>query len=276
MKNIKAWFVRHPILFGFVLIVLFVLLSTLTWPISQLFPYPEGSELGISLSKLTLAGCFIGMIWALGWMKESGFTYKGERHIWQVVLVMMFIKVALNLYVFTGSSKISLPGWQVCGGILVFTFATSLLEESMFRGLLLTAMLKAWGRSRKGILLSAVGSAVFWGSLHLANLADRTISLVLLQVFSMMVIGTVYGIVVALGKSIWTAVVFHWATNAVVSLGLTQIPAFEETISLWIWLTLISAVILVFSVVYLRSNDLPTTEADSLPAINEKRQSAVV
>ena len=49
----------------------------------------------------------------------------------------------------------------------------------------------------------------------------------------MMMVGFVYAALVLTGRSIWPAVVVHWATNAAVSLQVAQIPNFSETNTAW-------------------------------------------
>jgi len=46
--------------------VLFLILSTLTWPIIQVYPYPEGYEVSVAAAKLLIAGCFILLLWGFG------------------------------------------------------------------------------------------------------------------------------------------------------------------------------------------------------------------
>jgi len=58
MKKFQSFAAHHPIIFGFVVILLFALLSILVLPIQQIYPFPEGHEIGIALSKLLITACF--------------------------------------------------------------------------------------------------------------------------------------------------------------------------------------------------------------------------
>lgn len=157
----------------------------------------------------------------------------GHRRIWFLVIVLAVYNAILNVYAFTGSFKFSLPGATLPAAILILTLATSLLEETMYRGLLLTAMVKAWGGSRTGLFAAALLSGFFWASLHFFNLLVRPFPLVALQVLSMVMVGFFYAVLVFSGRSIWPAVLIHWATNAAVSLQVSQIPNFTETTTAW-------------------------------------------
>jgi membrane protease YdiL (CAAX protease family) len=233
MKKFAGFATRHPVLFGFTLIVLFSILSTLTWPISQLYPFPEGYELSEALTKVLIAACFIFLLWRFGWLKKAGVTTLGQRNIWLLAIGIGVYKAVLSVYAFTGSFEFQLPTVSLTAAVLFFTFSTSLLEETMYRGVLLTAMVKAWGNTRKGLFAAAILSGFFWASLHFFNLLVRPFPLVAMQVLEMMMVGFMYAALVLSGRSIWPAVVVHWVTNAAVSLQAAQIPNFSETNTAW-------------------------------------------
>lgn len=103
----------------------------------------------------------------------------------------------------------------------------------MYRGLLLTAMVKAWGSTRRGLLAAAVFSGLFFASTHFINLLIRPFPLVALQVFGMTMVGFGYAAIAIKGGSIWPVVIFHWMVNASIGLQAIQIPNFEETTIAW-------------------------------------------
>ena len=231
---------RRPIAFGFVLFFLFTLLSTLTWPISQTLPYPEGNELGEALAKIVITACFVGLLWRFGWLKFAGFNNLGTKQAWLIAVPLMFYKAILSVYVFAGKFIFQFPPLADTLGIIFFSLATSLLEESMYRGLLLSAMRKAWDSTRRGMIFSALISGLFWGSMHFFNLLIRPFPVVFLQVLNMVLIGFFYGILVFYSRSIWPAVLFHWTTNAAVELALSNVTNFEETLAHWVGYTAVS------------------------------------
>jgi len=239
MKKFKKFAVRHPIVFGFVVIVLFALLSTLVWPITQIYPFPEGHEIGTALSKLVITACFMFLLWRFGWIKIAGFAPLGRKQIWLIASIMMIYNAVFAAYAFTGSFKFSLPGLELTLAVIFFTFTTSLLEETMYRGLVLTALVKAWGNTRKGLFAAAIASGLFWASTHLVNLIIRPFPVVALQVLGMAIPGFVYAAIVLSGRSIWLAIVFHWVVNLTVNLQAIQNPSFEETQSAWLIFNLV-------------------------------------
>lgn len=241
-NKFEQFAVRHPIIFGFVLIVLFGLLSTLTWPITQIYPYPEGSGLGTALAKIVMTICFVGLLWRFGWLDFAGYRHFGSKPLWMIVISLIIYKVFLGVYVFSGKFTFQIPPLAELLGIIFFALTTALLEESIYRGLLLSAMRKAWGSTHRGILLSAGISGLFFASNHFFNLLIRPFPVVFFQVLSMTLVGFYYALFTISGRSIWPAVVFHWATNATINLAVNQIPTFEETLAQWIGYTAISLV----------------------------------
>jgi membrane protease YdiL (CAAX protease family) len=258
MRTIERITIQHPLLFGFLLILLYSLLSTLSWPITQIYPYPQDYEVGAALAKLVIATCFLLLLWGFGWLKISGFTSPGRKQTWRWMIVLMVYNLIFGIYAFTGSFRMGLPSVGLTLAILFFAIATSLLEETMYRGVLLTAMIKAWGSSRKGLFAAAIISGLFFASLHFFNLLIRPFPVVALQVLGMTMVGFVYAAIVMSGKSIWPVVVFHWVINASVSLQASQNPNFEETTTAWLIFTLVLLPIVMVAQSLLRKVTLET------------------
>ena len=262
MKKFQEFAVRHPIVFGFIVILLFALLSTLVWPIMQIYPYPEGHEIGISLSKLVITACFMFLLWRFGWIKAAGFTSLGRKQVWLLAIVMMLYNAIFAVYAFTGSFNLDLPSLDLTLAVIFFTFTTSLLEETMYRGLVLTTLVKAWGSTRKGLFVAAIVSGLFWASLHLFNLGNNPFPVVALQVLGMAIPGFVYAAIVLSGRSIWPAIVFHWVINLAVSLQAIQNTGFEETQPTWLIFNLVVLPMVIVGVYLLRKASLIQVIAD--------------
>ena len=261
MKKFMNFATRHPIVFGFIVIVLFALLSTLVWPIQQIYPYPEGHEIGTALSKLVITACFMLLLWRFGWVKNAGFTSLGRKQVWLLAIVMMVYNAIFAVYAFTGSFKLGLPSIDLTLAVIFFTFTTSLLEETMYRGLVLTALVKAWGSTRKGLFAVAIVSGLFWASLHLFNLVVSPFPIVALQVVGMAVPGFVYAALVLYGRSIWPVIIFHWVINGMVTLQAVQNPSFEETQPAWLIFNLVVLPMVIAGIYLLRKVPLtPTTD----------------
>ena len=272
MKKFQSIAAHHPIVFGFIVIVLFALLSTLVWPIQQIYPFPEGYEIGTALSKLVITACFMFLLWRFGWIKTSGFTSLGSKQVWSFAIVMMIYNAIFAVYAFTGSFKFGLPGMDLTLAVIFYTITTSLLEETMYRGLVLTALVKAWGSTRKGLFAVAIVSGLFWASLHLFNLVVRPFPIVAMQVVGMVIPGFVYAALVLYGRSIWPVITFHWMVNLAVSLQAVQNPNFEETLPAWLIFNLVIFPMVVVGIYLLRKVPLTPTAKDEEDQHRERLQ----
>jgi len=239
MKKLEHFAIQHPIAFGLLLILLFSLLSTLTWPITQIYPYPEGYEVSTAVAKLLIAGCFILLLWGFGWLRTAGYLSLGRTQIWPLVIGLIIYNAIFGVFAHTLSFRIGLPPIKLTIAILFFSSATSLVEETMYRGLLLTAMVKAWGSNPRGLYAAALLSGFTFASLHFLNLIIRPFPVVAMQVISMTMVGFVYAAIVLASRSIWPVIVFHWLVNASVNLQASLNPNFEETTTGWAIFTLV-------------------------------------
>jgi len=272
MKKFQNFATRYPIFFGFVVILLFALLSTLVWPITQIYPFPESYEMGIALSKLVITACFMFLLWRFGWMKTARFASLGQKQIWLLTFAMMIYNAIFAVYAFTGSFKFGLPSRDLTLAVIFFTFTTSLLEETMYRGLVLTAMVKAWGSTRKSLFAATIVSGLFWSSLHMFNLVNNPFPVVALQVLGMAIPGFVYAAIVLFGRSIWPAIIFHWGVNLAVSLQAVQNPNFEETLPAWLIFNLVVLPIIIGGGYLIRKISLTQTAKDEEEQHRERLQ----
>jgi len=173
------------------------------------------------------------------------------------VLPLIAYKAILLVYAFFGKFHFGLPTLNITLAVLFFTFTTSLLEETMYRGLLLTSMVKAWGTTRKGLVAAAILSSVFWSSTHLINLVVQPSPTVFMQVLETMFSGIIYAAIVLYVRSIWPAILFHWMVNASVGLQVVQSPMFEDTISAWLIAITVTLSVIPVGIVLLRKVSLP-------------------
>jgi membrane protease YdiL (CAAX protease family) len=124
-------------------------------------------------------------------------------------------------------------------------------------------MRKAWGNTRRSILLSAALSGLFFACLHFFNLLVHPFPVVFLQVLSLILTGFYYAMFAIYGGSIWPAVVFHWVTNATITLALTNIPDFSESITNWISYAVIAVVPVLISLLLLDQSAERSSRLDS-------------
>ena len=268
MQKVERFTIQHPIDFGFVLVLLFLVLSTLTWPITQIQTSPQGYEIGTAIAKMVIAACFILLSWRFGWLKTAGFSSLGPKQIWVLVIMLVIYRAIIGIYAFTASFQLMLPSIELTLAILFCTFATSLVEETMYRGLMLTSMVKAWGNTR-GLYAAAILSGLFWASMHLFNLIVHPFPLVALQVPETTVAGFVYAAIVLSSSSIWPVIMFHWLINATVKLQVSQMSIFDETVFTWVIFILVALPMMIVGHNLLRKVTLKRKSDEEEPQIDK-------
>jgi membrane protease YdiL (CAAX protease family) len=249
MNKFKNFAVNRPFLFGLVLIVVYAILGALTYPAHFLFPDSEVGQLyGDALSKFIIFLCFLLILWRFGWIKASRINRLGNILTWVIVIIILIYKIPLELYAFTGDFAIKFPNSPLAVANLVYSLQTSLVEETIFRALVLVAMISAWGETKNGQIKAVLLSSLFFGVLHMFNIFIRPFGVVLFQAIVVSLPGILYAALVLSRKSLWPAIVLHWLTNAAVNIKLVGNDAFQETISMWIIYAIILIPIVAYSI----------------------------
>ena len=230
MNKFKNFALKRPVFFGLVLIFLFLILTILTYPVHFLFAEDEVGQLwGDALAKAIIFGVFLAILWRFSWLRASGIRRLGKIKIWFVVAVIFIYHIVVNLYVFTGDVSFITSHSPLAVTNLAYYFLGSLLEEIMFRGLVLLAMVFAWGDTKRGLLKAAFLSSLLFGLMHLLNIGRIPVGAVLFQVVGSALLGILWAGLLLSTRSLWPAIVLHWLTNAAVNIKLIGIENFQET-----------------------------------------------
>ncbi|MCL2475041.1 MAG: CPBP family glutamic-type intramembrane protease [Chloroflexi bacterium] len=85
------------------------------------------------------------------------------------------------------------------------------LEEFLFRGIILNNMLRRWGENKKGIIMAVIWSSLLFGCAHLANLINNPDILIgtISQLIYTFCIGVFLAAIYIRFKNIWPAVILH-------------------------------------------------------------------
>ena len=233
MNKFKDFALKRPFLFGLVLIFMYVIFVYLTYPINFLFPETETGQLFSNAAiKFTISLIFLALLWRFGWVQASGLTRFGNVKDWLVVSIVLVYHLLVNLRFMTGNFAIVFPGSPLAIANLVYYFPASLMEEIMFRGLALLAMVFAWGHTRKGLVKAVLLSSLLFGLIHLFNIVELSIEVVFLEVLVAALLGFFWAAITLATRSLWLAIILHWLTNAAVNLKLIGIDNFQETFSM--------------------------------------------
>lgn len=230
MKKFRNFAINHPILFGILLLVLYPVLAFLTYPVRYLFPATEiGQIYSDTAAKLILFLLCLGVLWGFGWIRLSGITRFGSIKIWLWIILIFVYHVVVDLYVFTGEIGIVSSNSPLAMATLLYYLVAGLFEETLFRGLILLAMVRGWGDSKTGLLKAVMFSSMFFGLIHLFNLVELPIGAVVFQVAGAAMLGVLWSALLMYTGSLWPAIVLHWLTNAAVNIQLLGIQDFTAT-----------------------------------------------
>jgi membrane protease YdiL (CAAX protease family) len=235
MRKFQSFALKHPFVFGLVLYIIYTLVGTLSYPIHFLLPETESGQLvADALSKLVAFLVFLFIFWKFGWLKNSGLTRWGGPLVWVVSIPLLCYKVLSWLYAFTGDLNFPITGSELAASMLGLQLTTSLVEETMIRGLVLTAMITAWGNTRQGQFQAVLLSSIYFGLIHLFNLFIRPPGVVILQALILSLPGLLYAALVLRYKTLWPGIIMHWLVNAAVNIKLIGVEAYQETTTMWL------------------------------------------
>ena len=273
MKKFKRFAVSRPVLLGLVLIVIYALLSTLTYPVHFLFPDDEvGQVYGDAVAKTVMSAVFTGLIWGFGWLDRSGLTRLGKRRGRLLIAAWGLYLIAGQYYAFTGSIRLPVASSPLGVAEFLGTLPGALLEELLYRGLLLTAMLTAWGHTKRGIIKSIALSSLLFGTTHLINVIVRPAGIVVFQAILVSLPGVFYAAVLLKRRSLWPAVLIHWLANAAVNVKIAGLENFQETPAMWLWFALFMIPITLYSAYVI--GKLPVAEVQREGASGLSRNAA--
>lgn len=234
--NLSNLAMNHPAGFVLVLTVAWmVLLLVFMGTASAVFHKPYGDAMPASIGRLAVTACVLILAWRLGWLRDSGIFRSGSWQAWLLALAGLIYIASASLYAFYGkaafdfSSLLRLPEARAA---VTTHFLAGLSEEILFRGVVLYALIRAWGNSTQGMLGSVLLAAALFALVHFTQVFTygTSPSSALILVLQGFVISTWWGALVVLGGSIWPAVVLHFLVNAVVAVQGLSTPLVEPVI----------------------------------------------
>jgi membrane protease YdiL (CAAX protease family) len=239
MKKIKNFAVKRPFLFGLILIFAYVLLLYPLYPIKFLFPETEIGQLySNSVIKLAISLIFLAFIWRFDWLRASGLNRWANVKIWLGAAIILVYHAMVNVRCMTGDFRMGFPDSPLAIANLVYYFPASLMEEIMFRGLVLLAMVFAWGDTKKGLVKAVFLSSFLFGLMHLLNIVELPFNVVFIEILVAAMLGFFWAVITLFTRSLWPAILLHWLTNAAVNLKILGIENFKETFTMHLWRTI--------------------------------------
>jgi membrane protease YdiL (CAAX protease family) len=237
MPHIKSFTDKHPVRFGFLITLVFILLVLMSsivvgriWP-AETSAWYSGSMIGRLVSSLILL--FIAA--RLGWLRSAGFTSPGNLRTWLILLLPLAYSIAISAYSMTGNFDFSFS--EPIFIAVLFIMSHAFLEEVVFRGLVLHAFVRARGATNTGLVKCVLVSSLFFGGYHILYIAGEPPSVVFVRIIVTFLMGILLGALVLRSGSIYPAVFFHGLWNVAGYLNLTGNSA-QATASSWLQLSL--------------------------------------
>jgi membrane protease YdiL (CAAX protease family) len=224
MKRLSSWAVRRPILFSVSFCVPVILaFVTLATVIAEVLKHlagwgSNGAYVGHAIG-LVIGSVFLHeLLRRFEWLDVVRLR-KLQPVAWLFIVPPLLYVITAVFYVSSGTFDLNFSDPLRSSLITIRMLSTGLFEETAFRGVILSAMLLAWGSTKRGVLKCFLISSLLFGMLHLVNLLSRDI----LPAFSNAVYtcftGALFAGVALRCRSIWPAVLLHGLSNALLSLN---------------------------------------------------------
>ncbi|NMB55821.1 MAG: CPBP family intramembrane metalloprotease [Leptolinea sp.] len=214
MKNLKPFAFRHPIFFALVIMGIAVPLTEI--PLESLFSQSLSFQKASYISGILLQGgtslLLALLITRLGMREEAGFTpisrWKSVWLIWPLIAYSLLNGSDL----LTGAIRIDWSDGSLIILYLLLYLSVGFVEEILFRGLMLSLMLRAWGKTRRGILAAVVLSSVVFGVVHVVNLlmGRRDLLTTGTQILYALFFGVFFAACFLRSRSIWPVIFGHF------------------------------------------------------------------
>ncbi len=236
MDAIRRFASRHPVAFAvtmtFVLLALYIAAGVAAALSSTAGAANQTVE---ALGRLAASALIVWMLWRLDWLSDAGITRLGAGFVWLLVFVFLAYQIVVHMFAFFGDPRFRVadPAWA--SAVALNGAAAGVLEELVFRGLILYALLKAWLNSTAGLTKTVLLSSFLFGAAHLIRIAmGQSAPVVSLLALDGFIAGIYYAAFVLYARSVWPAVAIHALLNGVVGARAASIAGFEETVSAWL------------------------------------------
>ena len=244
---------RRPVAFSLVTLVAVLLLmagavagttAVLGWPAADVRTQVVGQVAGVLAVVL--------LLWRLGWLAAAGVTRAGSVRVWRITAVALVYSSAAALLGLFGTLDVDLSVASASAPVLVHATLAGVMEELLFRGLVLHALVVGWASRRWGEVASVVTSALLFGLLHLLNSASAGLDVTALQATEALLSAVLYGALVLVGGSVWPAVALHALVNLLVNVAAENVAGLDVTVGEYATFVLLEVPLLVVAAVLLR------------------------
>lgn len=171
------------------------------------------SMLGKMIYQLSIGALFIWLIYIMG---DRGYLLLNKTTKKKLLWIIPCLVVCLVNFpcsgVFSGNVTITATGYIALYAVYVFSIA--LVEELVFRGVLLNIVFQYVRRTKLPYLFSVLISSAIFAAFHLFNLfLGESLEGILLQMSYTFLIGCMFAVVQIKMGSVWYCVILHALFN---------------------------------------------------------------
>jgi len=266
MNRFRQFAFNHPLAFSIVaLLLLLVLMGGSVMLAVGLFGFDLTGVGPQLIGQLIATIGFLFILDRFNWLTSAGITRLGSRRLWLITLLILIYNGVVALYAFFGTLKVDIALTNDIFPDLVHTTMAGVMEEILFRGIILYALVSRWGGSRRGIFSAVFVSAFLFGSLHFFNLATGEFSITAVQVSEALLSAILYGALVLIGGSIWPAIALHSLINLLVNMVALSMPNFAISLNDYITFTLLEMPLVIYGLYLLSKVELwPVSTPDKV------------
>jgi hypothetical protein len=233
MKALRQLASEHPVWFGLLITLLVLVFYIVAAILAQILADDRAAyELTEAVGRAVASLCFLYILWRLGWLESSGVTKRGPLYAWVITLIVLAYDLVTSTVALFGSLEMfGISDPALSASVATNALTTGLIEEIPFRGIILVACVRPWRDSRRGVIKAVLYSSLLFGGSHLFHiLLGRPIPQAILVAAGAFLSGILYAAFLLRWKTIWTVVVLHGVSNAVVALRVLEAPGFAETV----------------------------------------------
>lgn len=257
MKRLRQFAFNHPLTFSIVaLLLLLVLMGGSVMLAVGLFGFDLNGVGPQLIGQLIATIGFLFLLDRFNWLDSAGITRLGSRRLWLITLLILVYSGIVALYAFFGTLKVDIALTSDIFPALVHTSMAGVMEEILFRGVILYALVSRWGSSRRGIVSAVLVSAFLFGSLHFFNLTTGEFSITAVQVSEAFLSAILYGALVLIGGSVWPAIALHSLINLLVNMVVLSMADFSITLDSYLTYTLLEVPLVIYGLYLLSKVEL--------------------
>mgnify|MGYP000906775061 CR=1 FL=1 len=268
---------RFPLLFSTVVMVLATILTEIhaeEW-LKRFMDYQSACYITGIVEQGLVSILLVVLLARLGLLQAAGFTHPSRwKQLWLIWPILAF-SLLNGSDLLTGAIRLDTSRPVL---ILLYTLlyiSVGFVEEILFRGVMMTVMLKKWGNSLAGIYLTVIGSSVLFGLLHLVNfiMGRYTLLAVVTQTGYALFFGVFFAACMLRNNSIWPVIFGHFLFDFCGSLNAISVGGTfsrsRETDPQTAWIViLITLPLLIYGLVILRK--VKPSDESSNPAMEQK------